>query len=90
MDTARLVNIAIPIVGLILFYVLLVMPQQKREKAVKEMRENLQVGDNVITIGGFHGKIIKVDESSVTLELGADKTRLQVERWGIGKRLEKE
>ncbi|MDO4711931.1 MAG: preprotein translocase subunit YajC [Peptostreptococcaceae bacterium] len=90
METAKLVNIAIPIVGLVLFYVLLVMPQQKREKAVKEMRENLSAGDEIITIGGFHGKVLKVEDDVVTIELGADKTRLQIERWGIGKKVSKE
>lgn len=86
MDTAKLVNIAVPLVGLLLFYVLLVRPQQKREKAVKDMRDTLAVGDEVVTIGGFRGKIIKVDGEVVTIELGSDKTRLQLERWGVGKR----
>lgn len=85
MDTARIINIAVPIVFLGLFYLLLIKPQQKREKEVKQMREALAVGDEVVTIGGFVGKIVKVDEKTVTLEIGADKVRLTVEKWGIGK-----
>lgn len=67
-----------------IFYFLLIRPQQKKTKQVNEMRNNLQVGDNVITIGGIHGKIVKIKEDSLTIEVGADKIKLQLSKWAIG------
>lgn len=67
-----------------IFYFLLIRPQQKKTKQVNEMRNNLQVGDNVITIGGIHGTITKIKEDSLTIEVGADKIKLQLSKWAIG------
>lgn len=85
MDAQALINIVIPLAFLAIFYFILIRPQQKREKAVKAMRESLKIGDEVSTIGGIIGKIVKVTEESVVIEVGADKTKLTVERWGVGR-----
>ncbi len=86
-ELARIINILVPIGFLVVFYFLLIRPQQKREKAVREMREALVVGDHVVTIGGIVGRITKVTDTTVTLETGADRLKIVVERWGIGKRV---
>ncbi|KXZ39423.1 preprotein translocase subunit YajC [Alkalithermobacter thermoalcaliphilus JW-YL-7 = DSM 7308] len=65
------------------FYFLLIRPQQKREKELLQMRKNLKVGDEVVTIGGLIGKISKIEEDYVTLEMGS--TKISVEKWGIAK-----
>jgi len=67
-----------------IFYFLLIRPQQKKNKQVNEMRNNLQVGDNVVTIGGIHGKIIKTKDDVLTIEIGSDKVKLQIAKWAIG------
>jgi preprotein translocase subunit YajC len=67
-----------------LLYFLMIRPQQKREKKIREMRANLQVGDTVTTIGGLYGKIMKVKDDRITIEVGADKVKLQIARWAIG------
>ena len=85
MGAQQFVNLAVPIGFLVVFYFLLIRPQQKRDKAVKTMREALKTGDEVVTIGGLVGKIMKVTDDAVTIEVGADKTKLTVEKWGIGK-----
>jgi len=61
-----------------------IRPQQKKDKKIKEMRTNLKVGDEIITIGGIFGKIIKIKEDMITLELGADKNKINVAKWAIG------
>ncbi|QDI92821.1 preprotein translocase subunit YajC [Salicibibacter cibarius] len=48
-------------------YFLLIRPQQKRQKQIREMHSNLQKGDDVITIGGLHGKIDAIDEDKLVL-----------------------
>jgi preprotein translocase subunit YajC len=67
-----------------IFYFLIIRPQQKRDKQVKEMRSNLKVGDQVVTIGGVYGKITKLKEDVLTIEVGADKLKLQIARWAVG------
>lgn len=54
----------------IVFYLLLIRPQQKQRKQLNSMREALKVNDHVITIGGLHGKIVEVDGETVTLQCG--------------------
>lgn len=66
-------------------YFLMIRPQRKKDKEVKEMRSSLNAGDEIVTIGGFTGKIVKVKEESVIVTLGADKTRLEIMEWGISK-----
>ncbi len=69
---------------LAIFYFLIIRPQQKKEKKVKEMRNNLKVGDEVSTIGGIHGRILTVKEDIVVIEVGSDKVKLTMAKWSIG------
>lgn len=71
-----------------IFYFLLVRPQQKKQKEIKEMLDNLSHGDVVITTGGIHGKITALTDTVVTLEI-ADKVRIKVARSFIGGVLQK-
>lgn len=50
-----------------IFYFLLIRPQQKRQKQVREMQDSLQKGNDVVTIGGLHAKIHAIDEGTVVL-----------------------
>ncbi len=78
-----------PIMGLlpfivifVLFYFMLIRPQMKRAKEQKKMIETLQKGDEVITAGGLLGKITKVSEQYVSLEI-ADNVTIQVQKQTI-------
>ncbi len=84
MNPAQLQALIIPIGFLIVFYLFAIRPQKKKEKEIKEMRDNLKVGDEVITIGGIYGKILLSKEDVVTLEVGSTKTRLDMTKWSIG------
>ena len=55
---------------LVVFYFFFIRPQQKRAKEQKKFREALQKGQKVVTIGGIHGKIAEVKDSTVVLEVG--------------------
>jgi preprotein translocase subunit YajC len=63
----------------VLFYFMLIRPQQKRAKETKAMLEALQKGDEVVAGGGIIGRISKLDESYVTLEI-ADNVEIHVQR----------
>lgn len=67
---------------LLIFYFLLVRPQQKKIKAHTEMVENLKVGDRVMTNGGLFGRVTKLSGLDVTLEI-ADKVEVVVDRMSI-------
>ena len=67
------------------FFFLLIRPQKKKDKELKEMRENLNVGDKVTTIGGIIAHVAKVEENAVILEIGPNRTKVPFEKWAIGK-----
>ncbi len=67
------------VVIFVLFYFMLIRPQMKRAKEHKQMIDALQVGDEVVTGGGVLGKVTKVAEAYVTLEIAKD-TRVVVQR----------
>lgn len=77
-------GLLLPIAFLAIFYFLLIRPQRKKEKKVNEMRGNLKVGDEIITIGGILGKISKIKDDTLTIEVGADKTKFIIKKWAIG------
>ncbi|MED2972370.1 preprotein translocase subunit YajC [Fictibacillus sp. B-59209] len=52
----------------VIFYFLLIRPQQKRQKAVKTMQSGLKKGDHVVTIGGLHGTIEVLEENTVVIK----------------------
>ncbi len=62
-----------------IFYFLLIRPQQKRQKAVKDMLGSLGHGDMVVTVGGLHGKVTGITDAIVTVEI-ADKVRVKVSK----------
>lgn len=67
-----------------LMYFMMIRPQKKKDKEIKQMRDSLAIGDEVITIGGIHGKIVKVNDEVVTLEMTHAKQRLEFSKWAIG------
>jgi len=66
----------------LVFYILLIRPQQKRTKQHREFLDSLQKGDEVITSGGIYGRVTGITENVVTLEV-ADKVRIKVQRANI-------
>ena len=78
-------------IGLILMYVVIfgaiyffmIRPQKKKQKEEKKMRENLQVGDEIVTIGGIHGKVISLKEDSMVIESQVDRSKMTIARWAL-------
>ena len=71
-----------------IFYFLMIRPQQKKQKELQAMLNNLAYGDMVMTTGGIHGKITGLADAVITLEI-ADKVRIKVARSAIGTVLQK-
>lgn len=66
-----------------IFYVLILMPMQRRQKKVQEFQDALKVGDKIVTTGGIYGQITKVNDKSVQLQV-ADKVRIEIARASVG------
>ena len=71
------------VVLIILFYFLLIRPQRKRDKAEREMRNSIEVGDEISTIGGFIGRVVNVKDDVLIIESWSDRTKLKIYRWAI-------
>lgn len=66
-----------------LMYFMLIRPQKKRQKEEQQMRNNLRVGDELTTIGGICGRVVNIKDDTVTIESGADRTKMQFKKWAI-------
>lgn len=66
-----------------MMYFIVFRPQKKKEKEAKEMRESLQIGDEVTTIGGITGIIVRKSEDTVVIETGGDRSKIRVKTWAI-------
>ena len=67
----------------VLLYFFMIRPQKKQEKEVANMRNNLQVGDEITTIGGVIGKIVSIKEETIMVETGHDRTRIRFLRSAV-------
>ena len=66
-----------------LMYFMMIRPQKKRQKEEQEMRNAVEVGDEITTIGGICGKVVIVKEQHLIIETGADRNRMQITRWAV-------
>ena len=64
-------------------YFLVMRPQKKRQKEEQNMRESVQVGDEITTTGGIMGRIVTVKEDSIIVETGADRTKIKFHKSAI-------
>ena len=71
------------VVLIVLFYFLMIRPQLKRDKAEREMRNSIDVGDEISTIGGFIGRVVSVKDDVLVIETSSDRTKLKIYRWAI-------
>jgi len=61
---------------LVVFYFFMIRPQMKKQKELKKFRENLTVGDKIVTIGGIHGKILEVSDTTILIATESGKLRI--------------
>lgn len=77
-------GMVILIVGMfVLMYFLMIRPQNKQRKAEQEMRNSIEIGDQITTIGGIVGKVVSVKDDCLVIETGADKNKMKITRWAV-------
>ena len=64
-------------------YFLMIRPENKRKKEAEQMRSDLKVGDEIITIGGICGKVVQVKDDKFVIESGADQVRIEFVKWAL-------
>ena len=78
-----LIQLAPLLILIVIMYFFMIRPQKKKDKQIQDMRKGLQVGDEIVTIGGICGKIVKTKEDSFIIQVGADKVKFEMMRWAV-------
>ena len=68
---------------ILVFWFFIIRPQRKKDKETAKMRSELQVGDEIVTIGGIIGIIVSMKEDSLVIETGSDRSKARLARWAI-------
>jgi preprotein translocase subunit YajC len=66
-------------------YFVMIRPQRKKQKQVEEMRSGVKSGDRITTIGGLRGKVVRVTDDAIMIEVGPDKVRMEFMKWAVSK-----
>lgn len=69
------------------FYFIIIRPQKRKEKETQAMRGSVQIGDEIVTIGGIVGLVIRKTEDTIVLETGGDKSKLRIKAWAVQENL---
>ena len=72
-----------------MLYFFMIRPENKRKKETENLRKSLAVGDEIVTIGAITGTICAVKENTVVFETGADRVRIEIEKWGVSSKKQK-
>jgi preprotein translocase subunit YajC len=83
-DSVSMLATFIPLILMIvIFYFLLIRPQKKRDKEVQKMRENIEIADEIVTIGGIIGRVVSIKDDTVVIETASDHSKIRMARWSI-------
>ncbi len=78
-----LTTMLFPILMIVLLYFMLIRPQRKKEKENANMRNSIEIGDGITTIGGIVGHVVSIKEDTFVLETGNDRVKMRFKRWAI-------
>ncbi len=68
----------------LLLYLFMIRPQKKKREAEEQMKKNVEVGDEITTIGGICGRVVSIkDDDALVIETGAEKNKIKIMRWGV-------
>jgi len=67
----------------LIMYFLLIKPQKKKDNEAKKLRSEVEIGDEIITIGGIVGRVVSIKEDNLLIETGGDRNKMRIRRWAI-------
>ena len=71
------------IILIAVFYLFMIRPESKRKKQQEEMRSNLRKGDQITTIGGVVGRVVKIEDNTIIIETSEDRVRMEFAKWAV-------
>lgn len=75
------------LIGIVLMFVIMyfvvLRPNKKKEKKAAEMRNSIEIGDEITTIGGIIGRVVIVKEDTFVIETAGDRSKIRFKRWAI-------
>ena len=74
----------------VLMYFMMIRPQNKQRKAEEQMRNSVEIGEEIVTIGGIVGKVVSTKDDALIIETGADRNKMKITRWAIQTNLTKQ
>ena len=84
-NSAGIMQFVMMLALLVGMYFLMIRPSSKRKRQEDEMRNNIQIGDKITTIGGIIGRVvaIKDENESFVIETGVDRSKIKIKKWAI-------
>ena len=85
-STGGMIQFILTIIILVVaFYFVLIRPQNKKQKEEEQMRSNLEIGDEITTIGGIVGRVVNINDNddSMIIETGSDRTKIKLKKWAL-------
>jgi len=85
-STGQMVSMVVSFVLIIVaFYFFLIRPQSKKQKEEETLRSSLEIGDEIVTIGGIVGRVVNIndDADTMVIETGADRTKIKFKKWAL-------
>jgi preprotein translocase subunit YajC len=79
-------NLVMIVLMIGVFYFFMIRPQMKKQKELKKFREGLKAGDKIVTIGGIHGKILEISDTTVLIQ--SEGTKLRLEKSAVSSAME--
>ena len=64
-------------------YIFMIRPQKKKQKEEQQMRDSLQIGDEITTIGGIVGRVVTIKDDSLIIETGADRNKMLIKKGAL-------
>lgn len=84
MKNAGVFNVVLLVAFIALIYFMMIRPQRKRDKEVSDMRASLKPGDQIVTIGGIVGKVVRIKDDRILIETGSGKTKMEIVKTAVG------
>ncbi|MDR2152140.1 MAG: preprotein translocase subunit YajC [Helicobacteraceae bacterium] len=86
----NMLSMLLPLLGMfVIFYILLIYPQQRQAKKHKEMTRSLQRGDRIVTVGGIHAEVVRADENEEFIKVEISKDAIvKLDRASVAKKIE--
>jgi len=80
---SMIISFAPIILVVIVFYFALIRPQKKQEKKAEKMRKEIEVGDEIVTVGGIVGRVVSLRDENIVIETGGDRSKVRIMRWAV-------